>query len=149
VLRQVAPLDSYHHSDRIITVELALHGPFHITPQWLYFRRDYPDRTYNQSPKVRDRCAILDPARTSALRNPTALLVAEYFHGYYAAIRRAPLSGADRRACRRELAHWILDRAACAVFPGHFARTEVKLSGDLVDARVSLPASVAGQEQRT
>ena len=52
VLRRVAPLDSYHHSDRILTVELALHGPFHITPQWLYFRRDYPDRTYNQSPKV-------------------------------------------------------------------------------------------------
>jgi hypothetical protein len=25
----------------------------------------------------------------------------------------------------------------------------VKLSGDLVDARVSVPASVAGQEQRT
>jgi glycosyltransferase involved in cell wall biosynthesis len=149
VLRRVAPLDSYHHSDRILTVELALHGPFHITPQWLYFRRDYPDRTYNQSPNVRDRCAILDPARAGALRNPTARLVAEYFHGYYAAIKRAPLATADRRACYRQLGHWMLDRAACAVAPEHFARTEVKLSGDLVDARVSVQASVAGQEQQT
>jgi len=147
VLRRVAPLDSYHHSDRIITVELALQGPFHITPQWLYFRRDYPDRTYNQSPKVRERCAILDPARASALRNPTALLVAQYFYGYYAAIRRAPLSRADRKACYRELAHWIADRAACQAFPRHFARAEVKLTGDLVDPSVSVQASVAGQEQ--
>jgi glycosyltransferase involved in cell wall biosynthesis len=148
VLRQVAPLDSYHHSDRIITVELALHGPFHITPDWLYFRRDYPDRTYNQSPKVRERCAILDPARANRFRNSSALLVAEYFYGYYAAIRRAPLSAADRRECYQQVGHWILDRAGCKAFPKHFARTEVKLGGDLVNDRVSVAATVAGQEQR-
>jgi glycosyltransferase involved in cell wall biosynthesis len=147
VLRKVAPLDSYHHSDRIITVELALHGPFHITPDWLYFRRDYPDRTYNQSPKVRSRCAILDPARANRFRNPTALLVAEYFYGYHAAIQRAPLSAADRRECHRQLGQWMLDRVGCKAFPKHFARTEVKLEGDLVDERVSLVASVAGQER--
>ena len=56
VLRQVAPLGSYHHSDRIVVCEIALHGPFHMTPDWLYFRRDHPDRTYNASPKVRARC---------------------------------------------------------------------------------------------
>jgi glycosyltransferase involved in cell wall biosynthesis len=63
VLRRVAPLASYHHSDRIVVCEIALHGRFHMTPDWLYFRRDYPDRTYNASPSLRARCAILDPAR--------------------------------------------------------------------------------------
>ena len=51
VLRKVAPLDSYHHSDRIITCEIALHGPFHITPDWLYFRRDYPTGRTTSPPR--------------------------------------------------------------------------------------------------
>ena len=147
VLRKVAPLDSYHHSDRIITCEIALHGPFHITPEWLYFRRDYPDRTYNVSSKVRTRCAILDPARANRLRHPTVRLVGEYFWGYAAAIGRAPLSQPDRRACYGYLAQWILDRAACKAFPKHFARTEVQLSGDLVNPAVSVHMTVAGQDR--
>ena len=42
VLRQISPLGSYHHSDMIVVCELLLRGAFHITPDWLYFRRDIP-----------------------------------------------------------------------------------------------------------
>jgi glycosyltransferase involved in cell wall biosynthesis len=148
VLRRVAPLGSYHHSDRIVVCELALHGPFHMTPDWLYFRRDYPDRTYNMSPTVRARCAILDPVRANRLRHPTARLLSEYIWGYVAAIRRAPLSPADRRECYRHLAQWMLDRAACRALPRRFGRTEAQLPAVFDNHAVSVHSVVAGQEQR-
>ena len=148
VMRRVAPLGSYHHSDRIVVCEIALHGRFHMTPDWLYFRREYPDRAYNTSPTVRARCAILDPVRANRLRHPTARLLTEYIWGYVAAIRRAPLSPVDRRECYRHLAQWMLDRAATSVFPRHFAQTEEQLSAVLDDRAVSVHAVVAGQENR-
>ena len=72
VMRRIAPHASYHHSDRVLVCELALHGPFHITPEWLYFRRDFPDRTYNKTPSVHDRCALWTPTGPAgfAIRAP-------------------------------------------------------------------------------
>jgi glycosyltransferase involved in cell wall biosynthesis len=148
VMRRIAPLGSYHHADRIIACEIALHGPFHITPDWFYFRREIPDRAYNSSPKVRARCAIQDPARANRLKNPTVRLVAEYFWGYVAAIRRAPLSAADRSECLRYLAQWMADRAACRALPGRFGRTDDRFSAVLGSHGVSARAVVAGQQER-
>jgi len=148
VLRRVALLGSYHHSDRIVVCEIALHGPFHMTPDWLYFRREYPDRAYNTSPSVRDRCAILDPARANRLRHPTARLLAEYMWGYVAAIQRAPLSAADRRECHRDLTRWMLDRATSRVFPRPLVPVEDQLPADPRNHPVSVHAVVAGQENR-
>lgn len=149
VMRKIAPHGSYHHSDRIIACEIALHGRFHITPEWLYFRREYPDRTYNASPTVHGRCAVLDPARASRLRHPAVRLLAEYFWGYVTAIQRAPLSAADRRECYRSLAQWALDRAACRVLPRRFAASTDQPPAELVSATVSVSAAVAGQEKRS
>jgi glycosyltransferase involved in cell wall biosynthesis len=145
VLRQVSPLGSYHHSDRIVVCELLLRGAFHITPEWLYFRREYPDRSYNVSPSVRNRCVIMDPARANRLRHPTPRLVAEYFWGYISAIRRAPLSNADRRECYRQLARWSMDRAACRVVPRQMDSIDGQFSQLLQDREVSVHAVVAGQ----
>ena len=104
VLRRTPLHDSYHHSDRTITTELALHGPFYQVPEWLYFRRDHPGRAERACPTVRTRCAIMDPRRADRLRHPAVRLYGEYIWGYVAAIRRAPLSSADRRECYRYLA---------------------------------------------
>ena len=41
-LRRTAPHDSYHHADRTIVPEIALHGPFHQVPEQLYFRHALP-----------------------------------------------------------------------------------------------------------
>ncbi len=111
VVRRVAPLGSYYHADRTLMAEIALHGPFHQAPDWLYFRRDHPDRAQHANPTVRSWCANLDPKRRSRVRNPGVRLVGEYLWGYVAAIRRAPLSGADRQECYRHLARWAAGRA--------------------------------------
>ncbi|HEX6522223.1 MAG TPA: glycosyltransferase family 2 protein [Streptosporangiaceae bacterium] len=143
VLRKCAPHDSYYGADRVILGEILLHGPFHQTPEWMYFRRDHDDRAYNQS--WRERCAILDPRRAN---HRTPRLVAEYIWGYSAAIRRAPLSAAHRRECHRVLADWLLDRAAGRVFPRHLKPLDEHISAALRGNLVSVRAVVSGQEGR-
>lgn len=143
VLRTM-PLGSYHHSDRIVICALALHGRFHTTPDWLYFRRDTADRTYNKSSTLRDRCEVNDPARTNRLLHPTARLVAEYLWGYVDAIQHAPLSAADRRDCYRYLTRWMLDRVTSKVV----GRPLVAVEAPDFSRTVSARAVVAGQDER-
>jgi len=109
VLRQTHLHGSHHFADRTINTELGLHGPFWMVPDWLYFRRDHPERTVPYT--VRTRCAYLDPRRANRLRHPAVRLYAEYLWGYISAIRRAPLSPGDRRECYGYLARWLASRA--------------------------------------
>jgi glycosyltransferase involved in cell wall biosynthesis len=109
-LRRTAMKESYHHADRTIIAELALHGRFYQVPDWLYFRRDHDDRAERAHPSMRGRCANMDPFRASRLRHPAVRLYGEYVWAYVSAIRRAPLSAADRRECYRYLAQWLASR---------------------------------------
>ncbi|MFK8906347.1 glycosyltransferase family 2 protein [Streptomyces sp. YS-3] len=143
VLRRVKPLDSYHHADRTFVAEIALHGPFHQVPELLYFRRDHPTRAERANPTKRARCVNLDPRRAGPL-HPTPRLLAEYVTGFVAAIRRAPLSSADRRACYRHLAAWMASRAR----PGVGERVEDRAPVDPDRLTVSVDALVAGREGR-
>lgn len=111
VLRRVLPQGSYYHSDRTMMAAVALHGPFHQTPEWLYFRRDHEGRPQHACRTIRTWCANLDPRRADRCRHPTARLVVEYPLGYLVAIRAAPLSSADRRACYVHLGQWSMARA--------------------------------------
>lgn len=111
VLRRTPLHGSYHHADRTVITEVSLHGPFYQVPDWLYFRRDHPERAERACPTVRSRCANMDPRRADRLRNPVARLYGEYVWGYVAMIKRAPLSAADRHECYRYLAQWAASRA--------------------------------------
>jgi glycosyltransferase involved in cell wall biosynthesis len=111
VLRRIAPLNSYQHSDRTIVAELALQGPFYMVPDWLYFRREHPGRAVRASPTVRDWCTIQDPRRADPVRHPLARLYGEYIWGYISAIQRAPITSAERRGCYRYLLEWLASRA--------------------------------------
>jgi glycosyltransferase involved in cell wall biosynthesis len=111
VLRRTPLHGSYHHADRTVITEVSLHGPFYQVPDWLYFRRDHPERAERACPTVRSRCANMDPRRADRLRNPVARLYGEYIWAYVAMIQRAPLSAADRHECYRYLAQWGASRA--------------------------------------
>jgi glycosyltransferase involved in cell wall biosynthesis len=110
VLRRTPLLASYHHSDRTLSAELGLYGPFYQVPDWLYFRRDHGERAQRAFKTVRDWCANLDPRRAAPLRHPSIRLYAEYVGGFAAAIRRAPLSSAEKRKCYYYLARWLASR---------------------------------------
>ena len=144
VLRRVAPLDSYHHADRTIISELALHGAFHQVPDWLYFRRDHPGRSEHEHPTVRRRCGNLDPRRANRLRHPMVRLLGEYVLGYVNAIRRAPISSAEKRECFRHLRQWAFNRAGNPAMGRMPAQPEAELG----PRRVSVTGVVAGQEGR-
>lgn len=111
ILRRVRLYDSYFNADRTVVAEIALHGPFHQVPEWLYFRREHPEQSSRERKEVRAWCASYDRRRANRLRHPVIRLLAEYVWGYVSAIRRAPLSGTDRRHCYRHLLRWLISRA--------------------------------------
>jgi glycosyltransferase involved in cell wall biosynthesis len=110
VLRRTALHGSYHFADRTFTVELALHGPFYMVPEYHYFRRHHSGQGGARA-SIRTRCANLDPRRASRLQHPTVRLYAEYIGSYAAAIHRAPLSASDKRECYQVLSRWVASRA--------------------------------------
>jgi glycosyltransferase involved in cell wall biosynthesis len=142
VLRQTPLLASYHHSDRTLSAELSLYGPFYQVPDWLYFRRDHADRAEKAFKSVRTWCANLDPRRADPLRHPAIRLYAEYIGGFAAAIRRAPLSSAEKRECYSYLVRWLASRN----IPGRTRRVMEQPYADQV--AVSVDAVVAGREKR-
>jgi len=142
VLRQTPLLGSYHHSDRTLSAELSLYGPFYQVPDWLYFRRDHADRAEQAFKSVRAWCANLDPRRADPLRHPAIRLYAEYIGGFATAIRRAPLSSAEKRECYSHLVRWLASRN----IPGHTRRVIEQPYADQVE--ISVDAVVAGQENR-
>jgi glycosyltransferase involved in cell wall biosynthesis len=111
-LRRTPLHGSYHHADRTLMAELALSGRFYQVPEVLFFRRDHPDRAERAKPTIRSRAANMEPRRAHRLSNPTARLLAEYIGGFVGAIRRAPLSSAERRRCYTHLLGWMASRAA-------------------------------------
>jgi glycosyltransferase involved in cell wall biosynthesis len=150
ILRRTALHNSYHYADRAIQAEIGLYGPFYQVPDWLYFRRDHPERAERACPTVRTRCANMDPRRADRLRHPVVRLYAEYVLGYVAAIRRAPLSPADRRECYRHLGRWVAARAlpvAGRAVPGGARRT-AESAPSVAQPVISVDASVAGRERR-
>lgn len=146
VLRRIAPLSSYRHADKVIMAELALQGPFHHEPGWLYFRRDHPDRAQRACPTVRAWCVNLDPRRASRLRHPVVRLYAEYVLGYLSAIRHAPLAPADRRECYRHLARWVASRALPVASRAVRRATDSPATSRVpaVEGTISVRAVVAG-----
>jgi glycosyltransferase involved in cell wall biosynthesis len=110
VLRRTGLHRSHHFADRTFTTELGLHGPFHMVPECLYFRRYHPGQA-GATASIRARCARFDPRRANPLRHPVARLYAEYLWSYVSAIHRAPLSAGEKQRCYRLLARWTAGRA--------------------------------------
>jgi glycosyltransferase involved in cell wall biosynthesis len=142
VLRKTAMKESYHHADHTIVAELSLHGAFHQVPDWLYFRRDHEDRAERSCPTVRSRCANMDPRRASRWRHPAARLYGEYVWAYVRAIRRAPLSAADKRECYHYLGQWLASRA-------RQGGTRAAEPAPTTEAAVSVESVVAGEVRPT
>ncbi len=135
-LRRMRPQGSYHLADRTFSVELALHGGFHQVEDWLYFRREHPDPLTQD---VRERCTTLDPRRANRLRHPVVRLYGEYVWAYLAAIRRAPLSTAERRECLGIVTRYLASRAVPVMGE---SLTHDRLRQDPLSPAPSIPVDV-------
>jgi len=107
-LRRMRHQGSFHLADRLMNAELVLHGGFRQVEEWLYFRREHPEPL---TKNVRERCTTLDPRRANRLRHPVVRLYGEYVWAYVDAIRRAPLSTAERCECLGILTRYLASRA--------------------------------------
>ena len=148
VLRQTPLHASYHFADRTFTAEIALHGPFYMVPDWLYFRRRHAGQGGAQA-SIRKRCANMDPRRANRVRYPVARLYAEYVWGFAGAIGRAPLSPADRRECYGVLLRWVASRAV-PVAGRALTRSGLQAREPVSPAPpdMSIDALVAGRQKR-
>jgi glycosyltransferase involved in cell wall biosynthesis len=148
VLRRTALHGSHHFADRTFTIELALHGPFYMVPEYLYFRRQHAGQGGAHT-SIRRRCANMDPRRADRLRHPVARLYGEYILGYVVAIKRAPLSAADKRQCYGILTRWVASRAI-PVAGRTLSRSGLTMgeSRSEVPRTISLDDVVAGSRKR-
>lgn len=146
ILRRVGRIGTYHHSDVTLVSRIALTGRFHHTPDWLYFRRDFPERAYLAHPTVRSRCVNNDPRRANGFLHPTARLLAEYVLGFITAIQNAPLEPAERRECYRYLAEFMLGRVTSKL-PMRQSRNGDQPSDDGQSHAPPVREVVAGQQR--
>ena len=93
----------------------------------------------------------MDPRRANRLRHPVARLYGEYIWGYVSAIRRAPLSAAERQECYRVLGA-VDRRPSPARWPERTVSRSGLQAGEPVSAAppgMSIDAVVAGRPRRT
>jgi hypothetical protein len=145
VLRKIKPHGSFYHADYTYTAELSLHGTFVQVPEWLYFRRQHDDRVSLASAAT--VAARLDPRRDSWIRTFKVRLYLEYLWSWFAADRRAPLTGAERRKCYRHIFAWAADRAARRL-PGRSVPEAPQSFGEIGTRVLASRALVAGADGR-
>jgi hypothetical protein len=107
ILRKTPLHGTYHGGDRTLIAEFSLYGTLHQIPEWMFFRRDHPNR--HQS--TREWSAGFDPRRANRFRNPAIRLYVEYVWGFASAVWRSPLPTKEKRECFGILARWLASRA--------------------------------------
>lgn len=110
VLRRTPLLGPFVGSDRNLLAELALHGPFHEIPEFLFYRRDHPETSTRQFPHASARLAWFRQSPGGA-RFPTVRRGYEYL----ASLARAPLAPGERMACLAALGKWCSQRGLHAL----------------------------------
>lgn len=102
VLRQVPLHGTYVGSDRRLLAELALRGPWHIIPEYLFYRRQHAGACSNIWP-LQARAAWFDPGKAGSIALPYFRETAEYIK----VLHRQRLSAKMRARCYLTLAQYI------------------------------------------
>jgi glycosyltransferase involved in cell wall biosynthesis len=99
VAHQTQGLGRFSDADRVLIVEIALRGRMQNSPEVLFSRRQHSQRSMVVYASARERHAWFDPKLADKIALPYWRLGLEFSR----AIRRAPLSAAERRECLAEL----------------------------------------------
>lgn len=85
----------YVSSDRVLLIELALRGPFHEVPEYLFFSRRHGQQGSKLVRDLHAYSAWFDSSRGRRLIFPASKLALEHFR----AVRNAPLGRLERARC--------------------------------------------------
>ena len=94
-LNRTALHGKYASADRVLLVQLALLGPFHEIPEYLFFSRQHAERGSLLVHDLHSYIAWFDPTKKDKITFPAAKLVLEHFR----AVKSAPLSPHERIYC--------------------------------------------------
>ena len=92
VLRQTPGIAPYAQSDRVLLVELALHGVFAEVPEVLFFHGWHGENMYTRYPDARDQHVWFNPGERGRLVFPYWRLLREYLRLFH----RVPLPWKER-----------------------------------------------------
>ncbi len=126
MLRRTRLLQDYADCDRVLLAEIGLAGRILEIPEPLFVRREHAERSVRQYSSRQTRSAWFAPSHAGRPAFPYT----RQFMGYLTAIRRAPISTAERTRCARVMAHWLRSntRGVCedVVYAGRFAMRPLK-----------------------
>ena len=149
VLRQISPLGSYHHSDRIVVCELALARPVPHHPGLAVLPARVSRSGLQHVPIGACPLRHLGPGAGEPAAAPDRPPARRVLLGIH---RGHPASPALRSGPSRVLpadGALALDRAACRVVPKRMEPIDGQFSSLLHGREVSVRAVVAGQEEVT
>ena len=95
VLRQTPGIAPYAQSDKVLLVELALHGVFAEVPELLFFHGWHGENMYTRYPDARDQHVWFNPGERGRLVFPYWRLLREYLRLFH----RVPLPWKERMLC--------------------------------------------------
>ncbi|MEA5487184.1 glycosyltransferase family 2 protein [Pseudanabaena sp. CCNP1317] len=101
ILRTTELQKNYTNSDRVLLCELAMHGPFHLVPEPLFYKRYHPGNEYKD---WRGRMAWFDPALVVSGKStfPNWMELFDYFR----TIGRTPISTKEQLDCMWVTTKW-------------------------------------------
>lgn len=103
ILRTTKLLAGYADSDRVLLAEVGLHGRYMEIPDYLFVHRQHDMRASRHYKSRQSRSILMNPRFAGKAPFPYT----REFFGFAAAIRRAPLTSAQRARCFRRLLAWV------------------------------------------
>lgn len=104
-LRKTSLIGTYTSSDRVLLVELSLHGRFFEIPEYLFLRRNHSLQSV-QAYDYRSRIVWFDPTKIDKYVFP----IWRIFFEYIKVIKRVPLKRQERMGCYMTVVRWIMKR---------------------------------------
>lgn len=103
ILKRTALIGSFASSDVNLLAELALCGQFYHLDDPLFYRRYHPESSMMANPGLEERTMWFDSRKNGAPKYQHWAWLLEYL----AAIRRVPMSYAEKIFCSAEMLRWM------------------------------------------
>jgi glycosyltransferase involved in cell wall biosynthesis len=133
-LKMTSLIGNYTDSDMVLLAEICLIGRECEIPEHLFFRREHPKTSISLFPGRQERMEWFDPDNAGKRRFPSWLK----FRGYFASIKRTPMSQYERLLCYVQLGRWLIEKT--------FLRLARRLNLRLDTSHIAIPVDKVGWE---
>jgi glycosyltransferase involved in cell wall biosynthesis len=104
ILRRTTLIQGYPGGENSLRVELGLQGPFMVIPEYLFYFRDHPDRSYKKHTCLHRAGEWFDIANAGKALYPHWRRLSDYCR----CLTRVPMSRWERFMCALKVVQWLL-----------------------------------------